>query len=243
MKIDGLEQNRLLSEALWLSFEHEVMHLETFLYMLLQSDKTVPPPGVKTPDFKGIALEAQRNAKPNQWFSIPEQTFTVGLHDVDHSKVPEQSFGWDNEKPQRVVTVPAFEAQGRPITNGEYAKYLEVNNIQKVPASWVVSESQPDDLSNGNHVNGSPNLVSKFSVRTVFGAVPLVWAQDWPVIASYDELAGYAKWMNCRLPTFEEARSIYKYSRSMKAASKPDGVLHVTNGGIKRLVYGPLKKC
>ncbi|KAL1969641.1 hypothetical protein VTN77DRAFT_8194 [Rasamsonia byssochlamydoides] len=221
MKTDGLQKNRLLGEALWVGFEHEAMHLETFLYMLLQSDKTLPPPGVRTPDFKGIALEAQRNTKSSKWFSIPQQTFTIGLQDADHSKVPDQSFGWDNEKPQRVVTVPAFEAQGRPITNGEYAKYLEINHIDEIPASWVVD-------GNGNHVNGTDEFISKFSVRTVFGAVPLAWALDWPVIASYDELAGYARWMNCRLPTFEEVRSIYKYSASLKAAG--NGVIPVSNG-------------
>ncbi|KKA16396.1 N-methyltransferase [Rasamsonia emersonii CBS 393.64] len=239
---DGLQKNnRLLGEALWVGFEHEAMHLETFLYMLLQSDRTLPPPGVSTPDFEGMAREARKNAKPNKWFSIPQQTFTIGLHDVDHSKVPEQSFGWDNEKPQRVVTVPAFEAQGRPITNGEYAKYLEVNQIRDIPASWMVSAPDGHGAANGNHhhhhVNGeshaSDDFISKFSVRTVFGPVPLVWALDWPVIASYDELAGYARWMNCRLPTFEEVKSIYKYSQSMKAASKENGVLHVTNGGMK----------
>lgn len=213
MKTDGPQKNRLLAEALWIGFEHEAMHLETFLYMLLQSSKTLPPPGVSTPDFEGMALEARRNAKPNKWFSIPEQTFTIGLHDVDHSRVPDQSFGWDNEKPRRVVTVPAFEAQGRPITNGEYARYLEVNRIGAIPASWVGSQN---GATNGHDINGeshaSVDFISRFSVRTVFGAVPLVWALDWPVIASYDELAGYAKWMNCRLPTFEEVRSIYKYA-------------------------------
>jgi L-histidine Nalpha-methyltransferase / hercynylcysteine S-oxide synthase len=32
--------------ALWLGFEHEIMHMETLLYMLIQSEKTLPPPGM-----------------------------------------------------------------------------------------------------------------------------------------------------------------------------------------------------
>ena len=31
--------------AIWLAFEHEIMHLETLLYMLIQSEKSLPPPG------------------------------------------------------------------------------------------------------------------------------------------------------------------------------------------------------
>jgi hypothetical protein len=49
------------------------------------------------------------------------------------------------------------------------------------------------------------------SVRTVYGLVPLKYALDWPVFASYDELAGCANYMGGRIPTVEEARSIYSH--------------------------------
>lgn len=236
LETEKLQTNRLLSEAVWIGFEHEIMHLETFLYMLLQSDQTLPPLGVEKPDFKAIALEARKNSTRNQWFSVPQQTFTVGLDDSDLSRLPAESFGWDNEKPQRVVTVPAFEAQGRPVTNGEYAQYLEANGIHQAPASWVASASTPSNgVSNGHHAaNGESNghdVGSRYAVRTVFGPVPLEWAADWPVMASYDELAAYAKWMNCRLPTFEEARSIYRYSSALRGSkTESNGVLSVAGG-------------
>lgn len=235
LKTEKLQTNRLLSEAVWIGFEHEIMHLETFLYMLLQSDQIQPPLGVEKPDFAAIALEARKNAKPNKWFSVPQQTFTVGLDDADLSRLPAESFGWDNEKPQRVVRVPAFEAQGRPVTNGEYAQYLQANGIHQTPAAWIASASTPSNgVSNGHHTDGESNghdFVSKHAIRTVFGPVPLAWAADWPVMASYDELAAYAKWMNCRLPTFEEARSIYKYSSALKKGeTERNGVHSVADG-------------
>lgn len=93
------------------------------------------------------------------------------------------------------------------------------SNITTIPASW--SSSDVSDGANG-HGNGSTNgsLPSSFledkSVRTVFGPVPLRLALDWPVMASYDELAGCAAWMGGRIPTFEEARSIYAYVEDMK---------------------------
>ncbi|KAJ9235084.1 hypothetical protein DTO207G8_8919 [Paecilomyces variotii] len=213
LKLDSLAQNRLLGEAMWLSFEHEAMHLETFLYMLLQSERTLPPPGVSTPNFRDLCLQARRDHKPNEWFTIPEQKVNIGLDDPNPNEVP-QAFGWDNEKPQRTVVVPAFEAKARPITNGEFAHYMQENRIKNWPASWIPTSNE----SNGSIASNS-ELISKLSVRTVFGPVPLELAADWPVIASYDELAGYAEWKNCRLPTFEEARSIYKHSALLKSST------------------------
>ncbi|KAL2011147.1 hypothetical protein VTN00DRAFT_3865 [Thermoascus crustaceus] len=236
LKMEGWEQDRCLGEALWLGFEHEAMHLETFLYMLLQSEKTLPPPGVSIPSFEDIFLQARKNEKPNMWFSIPEQKLSIGLNDPDGSTVPDHSFGWDNEKPQRTVTVSAFEAQATAITNGEYAKYLQSNNIKTWPASWVLARADKDypivskGISPATSRCASKDFMSNFAVRTVFGPVPLELAADWPVIASYDELAGYAKWMNCRLPTFEEARSIYKYAAQIKG-TRSNGVLPAVNSG------------
>jgi hypothetical protein len=55
------------------------------------------------------------------------------------------------------------------------------------------------------------------ALRTVYGPVPLKYALDWPVFASYDELAGCASWMGGRIPTLEEARSIYSHADGLKA--------------------------
>jgi hypothetical protein len=54
------------------------------------------------------------------------------------------------------------------------------------------------------------------TVRTVYGSVSLKLALDWPVFASYDELAGCAAYMGGRIPTVEEARSIYYYADYLK---------------------------
>ncbi|KAL3460853.1 hypothetical protein BJX64DRAFT_289981 [Aspergillus heterothallicus] len=219
LQMPSLSHDRTLGEALWIGFEHEAMHLETFLYMLIQSERILPPPGVAIPNFEGMFLDARRREKQNEWFAIPEQTLSIGLAKSEN-KMPAASFGWDNEKPMRTVTVQAFEAQGRGITNGEYAKYLDAEGIATHPASWVQAGTSGD-------------ILAKFAVRTVFGPVSLKFAQDWPVIASYDELHQYAQWMRCRLPTFEEARSIYAHSARLKKHTS-DGSADITADG-----YGP----
>jgi formylglycine-generating enzyme required for sulfatase activity len=206
-------KDRTVARALWLSYEHEIMHLETLLYMLVQSEKTMAPPTTVMPDFQALATQARQGAVENQWFDIPAQGIEIGLEDPDDNSGPEHFFGWDNEKPKRTVQVPAFKAQGRPITNGEYVKYLEENHIDTLPASWQTL-TRTNGVESGD---ASSAFLDGKAVRTVYGPISLKLALDWPVCASYDEVAGCARWMGGRIPTMEEARSIYHYVHEAKA--------------------------
>jgi formylglycine-generating enzyme required for sulfatase activity len=245
-----------LDRAIDYSLTFLAMHLETLLYMLLQSEKTVAPLSIK-PDFESLAEQAEILSVPNKWHTIPAQDVAIGLTDPENNKGPDRYFGWDNEKPQRTVHVPAFEAMARGITNGEYAQYLKEKGITALPASWAVAEDgvandkqtngvhkhidfddyngdvhpnvQP--LTNGHsngHTNGTattllrsispedPFLIRK-TVRTIFGPVPLAHCLTWPVIASYEALSGCAAYMGGRIPTLEEARSIYSFVDQQKS--------------------------
>lgn len=86
--------SRKLGRSLWMGFEHEIMHLETLLYMLLQSDRTLPPPRTIRPDFEREAELAEKAAVPNEWFTIPEQQLTLGLDDLEDNSGPDHHFGW-----------------------------------------------------------------------------------------------------------------------------------------------------
>ena len=199
--------------------------------MLLQSEKTVPPPGVR-PDFEALANEARAQSVPNQWIKVPACQVRLGLDDPENDAGPDRYFGWDNEKPSRSARVPAFEAKARAITNGEYARYLKDIKATRLPASWAVSSSHaPATAQKTSHSNSVNDSISHLNedcqpitdafytdkmVRTVYGLVPLVYALDWPVFASYDELIGCAKWMGGRIPTMEEARSIYTHVDQLK---------------------------
>ncbi|KAF5583029.1 TAD2-tRNA-specific adenosine deaminase 2 [Fusarium pseudocircinatum] len=226
---------RDIGRAIWVGFEHELMHIETLLYMMLQSDRTLPPPHTVQPDFVKLAQQAYEARVPNQWFDVPEQTITLGMDDPEDGTDNSRHFGWDNEKPARQTKVHAFQAQGRAITNEEYAQYLYNSRIEHIPASWsAIKNTDTNGATNGSHTNGSSNgysngnghhasqvpdsfIQDKF-VRTVYGLVPLKYALDWPVFASYDELAGCAAWMGGRIPTFEEAKSIYAHVNKQKRA-------------------------
>jgi hypothetical protein len=226
-------EDAAVRRGIWLAFEHEAMHLETLLYMLVQSEKTQPPNGTIKPDFKAMAAEARVKAVPNEWIDVPARKLTIGITDDAKDPKSKSYFGWDNEKPPRSTEVAAFVAKARPITNGEYASYLEDVGKTKIPASWTLTSitKDPDGaLTNGStngetngHSNGTAHrkptdfFLKGKSVRTVFGPVSLTLALDWPVMASYDELLGCANWMGGRIPTLEEVRSIYAYADDVKA--------------------------
>lgn len=84
---------RDIGRALWIGFEHEIMHLETLLYMLLQSDRTLPPTTVK-PDFEGLAKLAEKSRVSNEWLDVPEQKITIGLEDPEDNSNGDGHFGW-----------------------------------------------------------------------------------------------------------------------------------------------------
>ena len=171
------------------------MHLETLLYMLLQSDKTVPPPGV-TPDFVALADQATNFRVPNQWVKIPASEITIGLNDPEN-----EALVWDNEKPARRVHVGAFESKSRGLTNADYALYLKETSKDTIPASWATTTQDGHHDTRGSvtldglnqssiHMDGESQLLTGAFlrdkvVRTVYGPVPLAYALDWPVIASY----------------------------------------------------------
>ncbi|KAK1962549.1 hypothetical protein LY78DRAFT_586434 [Colletotrichum sublineola] len=261
---------RAIAQGIWVGFEHEIMHMETLLYMMLQSDKTIPPPGVHQPDFRRLADKARQARVANEWHDVPAQFITLGMDEPDLNAGVDGYFGWDNERPARKAEVHAFQAKGRPITNEEYAQYMFENHIKKVPASWASAESNIKDvdangqvyLSSGHmdghtngyvngHTNGASNgatnghqngktplpesFLDGISVRTVHGLVPLKFALDWPIFASYDELSGCAAWMGGRIPTFEEARSIYNYvhnSKRMEAERTLGKTVPAVNGHL-----------
>lgn len=237
-------ENRKLGRGLWLAYEHEAMHLETFLYMLLQSERVLLPTGHSMPDFEALARAAEFSRSENQWHNVPAAKISVGIDDPENDLPPDRFFVWDNERPQRTVEVPAFQTQSRPISNGEYAKFLEVTQKGSLPASWT-NTARTAPVANG--VNGhvvlddetaqesgvaSSKFLENKAVRTVFGPIPLKYALDWPVMASYDELAAFAEWANGRIPTFEEARSIYHYVESsrLEAEKVSSNLVPAVNG-------------
>ncbi len=90
----------------------------------------------------------------------------------------EQGFGWDNEFRQFSVQVPAFGIDRYKVTNREYLDFVREGG--PVPHYWVKQ-------------NGG------FLQRGMFQDFPL--PLDWPVYATWDQAAAFAKWRGAEIPT------------------------------------------
>jgi len=193
---------RKVGRVLFMTFEHEALHAETLLYMLLQraGSGTVPPPGFAVPDWNSLATS---------WKYLPPVTeesvvlgpavIELGHDDAEEDdeledcrlKIEAHEFGWDNEHPKRQAEVGEFRISWRPITNGEFYEVFKANKEKfQVPASWIEEDGE-------------------FRVRTLYGPIPLTIAENWPVIASYNDLSTYAIVKGGRLPTEPELRLFY----------------------------------
>ena len=85
---------RHVGRAIWIGFEHELMHIETLLYMMLQSEKTRPPPHISTPDFEKLAIKARSERVANEWFDIPSQDIIIGTDEPEDATEPDLHFAW-----------------------------------------------------------------------------------------------------------------------------------------------------
>ncbi|GJE99421.1 hypothetical protein PsYK624_156830 [Phanerochaete sordida] len=177
--------------------EHEAWHLETILYILLQSPATRPPPGFTAPPFAALA---------QQWAAVPPPTtpcaeisgpVVLGHDDqepadfADSADAPidaEHVLGWDNESPARTVDVRRARVEWRPISNAQfYAYWSEHKGEVDMPKSWVVEDGE-------------------VKVKTFYGPQPLAVAGTWPCLASYDQLLAFARAKGGRLPSEPELR-------------------------------------
>ncbi|KAI5806819.1 histidine-specific methyltransferase [Peziza echinospora] len=227
-------EKKVLRRELWLGFEHEAMHLETLLYMLLQSPHTLPPAGIPAPDYEVEGHRWAGQKLENPWVDIPASTIDIGRHDPesdDDDDVIRAShhFGWDNEKPLRTgVRVHSFQARAAPISVGEYVDYLahllstttcsgDITALP-IPASWEINTASLPLQS----ISPRTQILESFSLKTMFkdpststpSKLPLTnpFALTLPIVASYDELAPCARFLGGRIPTQEELLSVYQHA-------------------------------
>jgi formylglycine-generating enzyme required for sulfatase activity len=198
-----------------MTYEHEAMHAETLLYMLIQSAATRPPTCLATPQWDVLAkrwgIEAASNT--NEVLSIPAGQVEVGHDDAEDEDEQYTSpdawagheFGWDPENPRISVHVPAFKVDALPISNGDYLDFAGKTGLvltkDSAPASWVQKDGE-------------------WRVRTLYGPVGFDVAGRWPVQASKNELEAYARWKGGRLPSEVELRAFWAHEDGARPAGE-----------------------
>ena len=139
---------RKVGRVLFITLEHEAMHTETLLYMLLQraGSGSIPPPGFRIPNWPSLAIAWNENSyAESDTLALGPATVVLGHDDNEgwdaapEDMIESHEFGWDNEHPKRAVHVGEFKIEWRPVTNGQlYQYYIGAGKNQvQLPASWV----------------------------------------------------------------------------------------------------------
>ncbi|KAJ3321895.1 hypothetical protein HDV06_003761 [Boothiomyces sp. JEL0866] len=183
--------------AINMSFEHEALHIETLLYMFMQ-DKPISDLSL----FPVPIFDSFKEKYPEaSWIKVDGGKFKMGLNDLESKdndpNIPPTMFGWDCEVPEIETSLEPFEIQHRPVTVMEYYDFLVKQEFREelIPSSWIKEESN-------------------YTVRSVYGSVPLKHAGLWPVATSQSQAMAYAKYHNCTLPTEEQLAYIRRTSNS-----------------------------
>lgn len=182
-----------------LVLEHERQHQETLSYlfqMLDPSKKTRPASVVNDPDARAGASLANGAGVTNavgEMVSVPAGEFLMGASG--------DSFAYDNEYPAREVFLPEFRIARAPVTNGEFARFVEEGGYERrefwTEEGWSWREKE---------VWTQPlywRRAGTWTERRMFDEVAL--APDHPVTGvSFYESEAYARFAGKRLPTEAE---------------------------------------
>lgn len=140
---------RKVARVLFMTLEHEAMHAETLLYMLLQraGTGTIPPPGFVHPPWSSLKIGWDAVPLPTSpTVTLGPATVIIGHDDDDAIDESDRcqndenhEFGWDIEHPARAVDVAQFQISWRPVTNGELYRFYSEGGKDKIafPASWI----------------------------------------------------------------------------------------------------------
>ncbi|HYN10012.1 MAG TPA: SUMF1/EgtB/PvdO family nonheme iron enzyme [Vicinamibacterales bacterium] len=177
------------AEAAFAILEHEAMHQETLLYMWHR----LPLDQKRTP--QGYSPRIQGAPPAREWIDLPAGRATLG---VDPGAA---AFAWDNERPARTVTVPAFAIERHNVTNADFLEFVDAGGYAE-PAWW-----RPEDWAwlatdNVRHPLFWERHDGQWFWRGMFDLIPL--PASWPVYVSWAEAAAFCRWRGMRLPSESE---------------------------------------
>ena len=219
-----------------LVLEHELMHHETLLYMLQELDhgwKRAP-----------AAVGAEGSGEPAAAAEPPPRRpvrVRAGSARLG-ARRDARSFGWDNEFPEHVVEVPAFDLDDRPVTNGEFLDFVRRGGYERRDL-W--SEEAWGWLSarTARQPHGWRRVGASYVVRAVFADVAFDRARHWPASVSWVEAAAFAREQGRRLMTEAEFhRAAYGDEADARPAAACEGNVGLEHWGQQPVCSRPLAR-
>jgi ergothioneine biosynthesis protein EgtB len=144
--------------------------------------------------YRRCPVERPGEPSPLAWHAVP-----AGLREIGHAG---PGFAFDNEGPRHRVFVHAFALASRPVTNAEFAAFVEDRGYAR-PELWL-----SDGFASVQREGWQAPLYwcregGAWRHFTLSGLLPL--APDEPVahVSAY-EADAYARWAGARLPTEAE---------------------------------------
>jgi gamma-glutamyl hercynylcysteine S-oxide synthase len=154
---------------------HEQQHNETMLQLLMMVDGYEMPGG-------GVG----RPSPPPATIRLPEGEYEIGA--------PPTGFAYDNERPRHTVELAAFEIDGAPVTNAQYADFIAETGAGP-PLYWQREDGAWLRAAMGRREPLDPTA---------------------PVVhVSWHEADAYARWAGKRLPTEHEWEAAYPHLRGV----------------------------
>jgi ergothioneine biosynthesis protein EgtB len=192
------------------ALEHELMHHETFLYMVQQLPAAlkVRPPGLSAFAHDGAAAPAA--------VEVPAGEVRLG---ADFESLP---FGWDNEFGRAEVEVGAFSIDATPVRNREFLEFVDDGGYARGEL-WGAEDRAWRERNGITHPSMWRPEGRGWRQQTLFDDVPLEEAGDWPVYVSWAEASAFSRWRGARLPTEAEWQWAAHGSRDGALRSYPWG--------------------
>lgn len=174
-----------------LVLEHERQHQETlcYLFQLLDPLKKTRPRAPLLPEGAGVTGAA------GELVSVSAGEFLMGAS--------RDSFAYDNEYPARKLFLPEFRIARAPVTNGEFARFVEEGGYERREFwteegwSWREKENWTQPLYWRRAGAGA------WTERRMFDEAPLAPAHPVTGVSFYESEA-YARFAGRRLPTEAE---------------------------------------
>jgi iron(II)-dependent oxidoreductase len=165
--------------------QHEQLHVETMLAThQLRDGAPILGTGAPLPPGRAVDHDA---------VLVPAGPFTLGVDGAD------EPFSLDNERPAHTVDLPAFRIGRFPVTNGEYARFVDAGGYGE-PRWWSAAGW-------AHRVEARlerPQFWSADGSRRRFGLIEPI-PDDEPVQhVGFHEAEAYAAWAGARLPTEQE---------------------------------------
>lgn len=169
-----------------LGINHEEQHQELLLMDIKRNFFSSP----YRPAYTSNRPERARSS-PLSWIGFPETMEFIG-----HGG---PAFSFDNETPRHRELIHAFSIANRPVTNGEYIRFIEDGGYSRpelwLSAGWDMRIREQWEMP--LYWSRDGDTFTEFTMSGTGEVDP-----EAPVIhVSYYEADAFARWSGCRLPT------------------------------------------